>query len=279
MTAITLPRYQASFGVRFRRRLLVVAAVGQAVSSTLASFFGNTFTIPDRPDEPPIVPPGGSFVIWGAIVALSIGYAIWAESDRRPDPELRDQLTRPLLIVCIGFSLWLAAAELEPNWTTLVIFLLMFVALLRATAYAIRRRAAIQAWGRFPRALLWGTLGLYLGWTSVAVWLNLTTGLVGSGAPTTSPVAILGQAAILAGATGTAMIITWYTRALLPYVAAVAWALAGVIISTIQEGYPALAITAAVGLALVLTTAVLARRRLRSVGTQGFATGGRRVRR
>jgi len=153
------------------------------------------------------------------------------------------------------------AAELEPNWTTLVVFLVMLAGLLRALAYAQKQRAAIQAWSWLPRLLLWGTLGLYTGWSSVAIWLNLTTALVGSGAPTTTPAAIAGQAAILVGAVGTAIAITWYTRGLLPYVATIAWALGGVMVSTIQEGYPVLAATAGVGLTAVLVTAVPARRR------------------
>jgi hypothetical protein len=221
------------------RRLLVVAAIGQAVSSILVSRFGGAFTTADRAGEPPIVPPGWTFTLWSVIIALSIGYAIWADSDRRPDAELRARLTLPLLVTCVGLSVWLAAAELEPNWTTLVIFLIMLAALLRALMYAMGQRQAIRAWSPLAGVLLWGTLGLYTGWSSVAVWLNLTTALIGSGAPITTLAAILGQAAILAGAVGTAVAITSFTRGLLSYVSAVAWALSGVIVSTVQEGYPA----------------------------------------
>ncbi len=260
MSAVSLPAYGVRSDARLSRRLLVVAAVGQAVSSILVSTFGGAFTTADRAGEPPIVPPGWTFTIWSVIIVLSIGYAIWADSDRRPDAELRARLTSPLLVTCVGFSVWLAAAELEPNWTTLVIFLIMLAALLRALMYAIDQRPAIRAWSPLARVLLWGTLGLYAGWSSVAVWLNLTTALVGSGAPITTPAAILGQAAILAGAVGTAVAITWFTRGLLSYVGTVAWALTGVIVSTVQEGYPALTTAAGLGLAIVLTTAVLARR-------------------
>ena len=260
MSAGSLPAYEVRTRARFWRRLLVVAAVGQAVSSVLVSIFGGAFTTADRAGEPLIVPPGWAFSIWSIIIALSIGYALWAAPDRRPDPELRNRLTRPLLVTCVGFSVWLAAAELEPNWTTLVIFLIMLGAPLRALAHAREHRSAIGAWSPVARVLLWGTLGLYTGWSSVAVWLNLTTALVGSGAPITTPSGVLGQAAILAGAVGTAVAITWYTQGLLPYVVTVAWALTGVIVSTIQEGYPILTAVAGLGLAIVLGTAALARR-------------------
>ena len=149
------------------------------------------------------------------IIALSVGYAIWADSDRRPDADLRARLTGPLLVTCVGFSVWLAAAELEPIWTTLVIFLIMLAALLRALMLATDQRQAIRAWSPLARFLLWGTLGLYCGWSSVAVWLNLTTALVGSGAPVTTLAALVGQAAILAGAVGTAAAITWLSNGLL----------------------------------------------------------------
>jgi hypothetical protein len=97
------------------------------------------------------------------IIALSIGYAVWAESDRRPNLALRNRLTRPLLVTCIGFSVWLAAAELEPIWSTLVVFLVMLAGLLRALMYAQEERAAIRAWNPLAQVLLWGTLGLYTG--------------------------------------------------------------------------------------------------------------------
>ena len=261
MSAVSIPSHEVSASARLWRQLLVVAAVGQAVSSVLVARFGGAFTTADRAGEPLIVPPGATFSIWSVIIALSIGYAIWAVSDRRPDVDLRDRLTRPLLITCIGFSVWLIAAELEPNWTTLVIFLIMLAALLRALAYAMTERSAIQKWSPLGRVMLWGTLGLYTGWSSVAVWLNLATALVGSGAPSTTPSAIAGQVAILAGAVGTAVAITLLARGLLPYVATVTWALGGVVVGTLQEGYPVLATTAGLGLAVVMATAVLARRR------------------
>lgn len=262
MSATTAPAYAIGSTARLLRRLLVIAAVGQAVSAALVSVYGGAFTTADRSGEPLIVPVGGTFTIWSVIIALSIGYAIWADSDRRPDPELRARLTPPLLVTCVGFAVWLVAAELEPTWATVVVFLVMLGGLLRALSYAVPQRAAIAGWSPLGRVLLWGTLGLYTAWSSVAIWLNLTTALIGSGAPIDTPAAVVGQTAILAGAVGTAAVITWWTRGLLPYVATIAWALGGVMVSTVQEGWPVLTAAAAIGLGIVLVVAVLARRRV-----------------
>lgn len=248
---------------RLLAALLVVAAVGQLVSSTLASRFGGQFTTADRAGEPLVVPPGGAFSIWGLVIALSISYAVWADRTAHRSTggqDLRARLTRPLLVVFLGFSAWIAAAELEPTWTTLVVFAVMLAGLLRALAVALADRAALRTWSRLGRGLLWALLGIYTGWSSVAIWINLTTALTESGAPVESTLGLIGQAAVLAGATGTAVIIVTWTRGLLPYAAAVAWALGGVVLSTLTEGAPVLAAMAAVGLALVLAALVRARR-------------------
>jgi hypothetical protein len=59
-----------------------------------------------------------------------------------------------------------------------------------------------------------GTLGLYTGWTSIAIWLNLATRMAGSGAPLTGTACTLGQLAILLGATATAAVLVCYTDGL-----------------------------------------------------------------
>jgi hypothetical protein len=181
--------------------MLVVLAVGQVVSGALSGLFGGAFTTADRPGEPPIVPAGYTFSIWGLIEAFSVAFAIWAFFARRTnsgaDRELIDRLTRPMLVVFAGFSVWLAAAELEPTWSTLAVFVIMFLALLRALSELRRGQARLADWSRLGRVLTYGTAGVYAGWSSIAIWLNVTTALAGSGAPITGAAGILGQFAIL----------------------------------------------------------------------------------
>lgn len=242
------------------RTSLVVLAVGQVVSSFLASTYGGSFTTANRPGEPLIVPPGPFFSIWGVIIAISIGYAIWAWFARQPDLELRNALARPLLVVVATFSLWLAAAELEPLWSTLVVFVGMLAGLLWALHIALTHRAEIGRWSLLGRGLLWGTLGLYTGWASIAIWLNLTTTVSSIGAPITGPVGVAGQLAILAGATATAVFLVRYTDGLLPYAAAAGWALGGAALGSYDAGSLVLAVVSAAGLLVLLVALGLQRR-------------------
>jgi hypothetical protein len=154
----------------------------------------------------------------------------------------------------------LLAAELEPVWSTLVVIVLMFAALIWALRIALAERDRIAAWPRIGSVLLWWTLGLYAGWISVAMWLNLTTAFAGSGAPITSTLGLAAQVATLAGALGTAVIILRWTGGLLPYAVAVCWGLVGAIVGTLAAGQPALTIAAVVGLITVAVATAVFRR-------------------
>jgi hypothetical protein len=51
MSAVSIRSHEVLAGARLCRRLLVVAAVGQAVSSALVSVFGGAFTTADRAER------------------------------------------------------------------------------------------------------------------------------------------------------------------------------------------------------------------------------------
>src|SRR4051794_2100867 len=243
---------------------LVVLAVGQVVSGGLVSVCAQSPLMqPDRVGEPPITPEGYAFAIWGLIEAVSLGLAIWMVWFRRRADEgavrVVDALTRPLLVVFAGFSVWLVASVVEPVWATLAVFLVMGVGLAAALRVAVTARAEVATWSPLGRGLLWSTLGLYAGWSTVAIWLNLTTALAFSGAPVTGTLGVAGQLAVLAGATATTVLVLRWTGGLLPYAAAVVWALVGAVLGASGAGQPLLAVAAAVGILVVAVTAAVLR--------------------
>lgn len=236
-------------------------AVGQLISPIFTAVFGGSFTSSNRSGEPPLTPAGWTFSIWFVIEIVSVAFAIFAVRRRaHADADLIDRLAVPLLVVFAGFSVWLLVTEIEPVWSNLVVIVIMFVALLRALQIAHAERQRIAGWPRIGAALLWWTLGLYAGWISVAMWLNLTTAFAGSDAPITGVVGITAQIATLAGALGTAVIILARTGGLLPYALAVSWGLIGAIAGTLDAGQPALTIAAVIGLVVVAAATVLSRR-------------------
>lgn len=195
--------------------------------------------------------------------------AVWALVTRDRSTELEERLAAPLAVVFAGFSLWLGAVVVEPRWTPVVIFVGM-VALLVALRIALGARSEIAGWSRPGRALLWAGLGVYTGWGSIAVWVNLTTALADSGAPVSGTAGVLGQLAVLAGATATACAITRWTG-LVSYAAAAGWAFVAAAIGAAGAEEPFLAGAAVVGLVLVAAAAV-------TVVRPGRAGGSGRVR-
>ncbi|GGT04533.1 hypothetical protein [Streptomyces chromofuscus] len=242
------------------RLALLFFAVGQVISPVFNQIAGTEFTTADRAGEPPIVPVGWAFAIWSLVEVLCLAYAVWALPEHRPDIALRSELAVPLTVAFAGFSCWLVAAEAEPVWATVVIFAIMVAALLKALRIALRQRHAIAAWPRLPRHLLWWTLGIYTGWSTMAVWINFTTAMAGSGAPTRSTAAVAAQLAVLAGATATAVVIVRWTRGLLPYALAACWALLTAGLGAAQAGEPVLAAGAATGFAITAASTFRARR-------------------
>jgi len=243
---------------------LVVLAVGQLVSGGLVSVFADSPIMQaDRPGEPAITPLGYAFAIWGLIELVSLGLALWLTwFRRRADAHavpVADALTRALLIVFGGFTVWLVASVVEPVWATLAVFLVMGVALVAALRVSVGARAEINSWSGLGRGLVWSTVGLYAGWSTVAIWLNLTTALAFSGAPVTGTVGLVGQLAVLAGATATAVLVLRRTGGLLPYAAAVVWALVAAVLGAAGAGEPVLAAAAGVGVLVVAGTTVRAR--------------------
>ncbi|GFH37475.1 hypothetical protein [Streptomyces pacificus] len=243
------------------RAVMLVLAVGQLVSPLFSRLYGGEFTTAGRSGEPPIVPVGWAFSVWTLVELLCLAYAVWALPGHRPDPDVRNRLAVPLSVVFAGFSCWLVAAEVAPVWGTVAVFAVMVAGLLRAMSVALDHRSGIAGWGPVPRGLLWWMLGVYAGWSSIAVWVNLTTAVAGSGAPVDGAAGVAGQFAVLAGATATAVAVVRWTQGLLPYALAAGWGLLTAALGALGAGQPVLAGTAAAGLAVVAASTVWTRGR------------------
>lgn len=239
------------------RYAVVLAAVGQLVSPTLVFGLGSGAVTSSSTDTP-ITPPGWTFVVWGVICLLSLAYAVY----QRPggatglDPVL-ERLARPLAFVFVLFSLWLAVAELDVVWLTVVVFTGMLVGLLRAGRIALG--SAELARTRGPRLLVCWLLGTYTGWTSVAVFVNLSAAVRQQGAPVSSTVGLAWQAVLLLAAVLLSVAVTFRWRAPWPYVLTVVWALLGAATATYQHEARPLTVVCALGVVAVLAVAVLIR--------------------
>lgn len=233
-------------------RIAVLAvSVLQAASPAVFGLTGSSALDENGGGEPAIVPAGYAFAIWGAVCIAGVVYGMWQLPRGRGADEVKDALAVPMIIASTGFVLWLAAAASPLTAVTVPIFLIMLAALVVALR-RLQRDPGSGSLSRGARALSAVTVGLYAGWTSAAVWVNLATVLADAGLHPEGAFAFVGQAAILAGATATLCAVAWYTGARIPYVAAGAWALVGVVVGTLGAGVPGLAVVAVSGLVALL---------------------------
>lgn len=187
-----------------RRWALLFFAVGQPVTIGVSTVVGSDFSR-DMPDGPVLVPPGPAFAIWGLIVTLTGVYAVW-QAVATVDPAGREAVAGPLAVTAAGFCAWIAFASL-PALTVLTVpvFVVMGAGLLMAAKAT--SRASLAAWPRWVRGVLWAALGTYLGWTTIAVWLNVSTVLVDAGAPVRGAWGTTWQLSLAAAAAGTAALV------------------------------------------------------------------------
>jgi hypothetical protein len=191
-----------------RRILLTITAVGMVLSSTLVAFDASG-------PGASITPPGPFFAIWGLVIALCL--AVAATAWWRPNSTLIDAIGWPLIVAQLGFTVWLFMASAGSAAGTVAVFAMILAALLIAMA---RLRTVPAGPGR---DLASAAVGLYAGWSSAAIWLNIVTTLPAPIADRT-PVQVAGLVA--AGVTAAAVI--WFLRPSVTYPGAVAWGLIGI---------------------------------------------------
>jgi len=231
-----------------RRWILLTTAIVQFISPTFFQFSGSA-------TDPPITPPGVFFSIWGLITTGCLAVALWGFPTRRAAVAPYRHVQLPLSITQILFACWLAAATSPGDryrFLTLPIFMGMLAGV--SAALAAVQRTANDGGDALTSHLLSGVLGLYAGWSTPAIWLNLgallPTGLL-MGANGTALQAGLVGAAVVSVIGG-----NYLSNSNVGYSLASAWALTGVLISSVKTELMPVAVTAGIGLAVLVSRLV-----------------------
>ncbi|WP_410216377.1 hypothetical protein [Paracoccus sp. (in: a-proteobacteria)] len=221
--------------------LVLMAAIAFAVSPVIfpdfAGYRPDLFPIPQ--EDPPVQPAGWAFSIWGLIYAwlvLGAGFGLWK---RAKDPDWQP-LRVPLLVSLIVGFFWLPVATRLPGLATLMILMMLggaVLALLRA--------------GRRDRWWQVAPVGLYAGWLTAASGASAGIWLGGHGVLPAQAAAILSLLAVCA----VALMVQSRRPGEWAYVAAVIWALVGVIAANAAQGNGLVLAVAALGGLVLLARA------------------------
>ncbi|GLK16869.1 tryptophan-rich sensory protein [Herbiconiux flava] len=223
-------------------------------------------------DSTLIAPAGPAFSIWSVIYAGLIAYAIWQALPKQAARERNRRLGYPIAVTLVLNAAWILSVQAGLLWLSCVVIVVLLVALLVTFVLVLRTRRRPQ--GIVESIVLDGTVGLYLGWVSIATAANLTAGLQTVGfdgfgwAPDAWGILIV----VVAGLAGLALAL--YGRGRLSPTASLAWGLAWVAVSrTAGElvSAPVATTAAIVAISLVVATVVirLALGRTASTSTTG----------
>ena len=261
---------QTNSSVKWQRWVAMLLALGQLATPLVTTRLFGDFLSSGATNEAVITPAGYAFSIWGLITLLC---AITCAAVLRVGlgAPWENRVLVEASVAFAGFSAWLVIAAQDWLWLTVVVFTVMVAALIDVVRLLVRHADDLTCpvWLRQLATL---TFGLYLGWSSVAIFANVAAALIHSGWSATGTD---WQAVVLVAATAAAIVLTAVLRATPGYVAATIWALIAVAIGAADRG--SLVLAGASGIAAVLvgvTAAIYRGAAIRPSGTRGTRRPG-----
>lgn len=256
-TTSSAPRRNAPRVIAWRW-IAAALALTQLAAPFVVTAVAGDFLESGATNQALITPAGYAFSLWGlitllcAITALAVlryGLGSWWETSVLVDAS----------VVFVGFSVWLLVAAQDWLWVSVVVFAVMVSALVHIMRLMVRRSHDLTC-PSWLTVLATATFGLYLGWSSVAVFANVAAALINSGV---SASVVWWQLLVLVAAAAFVVGLATMLRGSLSYVAGGLWALVAIAIGASRGDSGALSITAVVASALVLLTAAAAWRQRR----------------
>lgn len=235
------------------RWIAMALALSQLAAPLVANALAGDFLKRGATNQALITPAGYAFSLWGLITlccavtmiaVVRYGLGAWWETAALVDAS----------VVFVGFSVWLLMAAQNWYWVSVVVFVVMVSGLLHIMRLLVRRRHDLSC-PSWLATLTTATFGLYLGWSSIAVFANVAVALISDGV---SPSIVLWQLVVLISAALFAIAVTTMLNGTLGYVAGVLWALVAIAIGASQRGSTVLSATAIAAAITVLGVAALA---------------------
>jgi uncharacterized membrane protein YhaH (DUF805 family) len=245
--------------VKTWRWIAALLALSQLAAPFVANAIAGNFLESGATNEALITPAGYAFSLWGLITVLSAvtalavlryGLGSWWETSVLADAS----------IVFIGFSLWLIVAAQDWLWVSVVVFAFMVGGLFHIMRLLVRRRHDMTC-PSWVAVLATVTFGLYLGWSSVAVFANVAAALINVGVSAST---VWWQFVVLVAATAFVVGVTTMLRGSVGYVAGALWALVAIAIGAFQRDSMLLSGLAVVAIAVVVGVAVAKHRGMSS---------------
>lgn len=166
-----------------RQLTVAVSAVIAIVGSFIGSGAAGGTPIQDAAggalsaDATPIAPDGPAFSIWSVIYLGLIAYAVWQFLPRQRSAERHRRLGYWVAASLILNAAWILSIQFDLLWLSVPVIVVLLAVLVRAFALCLEHRPT----GTVDAVVTDGTIGLYLGWVSIATAANVAAVLVAAG--------------------------------------------------------------------------------------------------
>lgn len=168
---------------RLRQIVVLVSAIlalagafigsGAAGGTPIAEASGGALSA----DATPVAPAGPAFAIWSVIYAGLIAYAIWQLLPAQTRAARHRRLGYPIALSLILNAAWILSVQFDLLWASVPIIVLLLVVLV----WAFRLTLASRPSNVIDAIVTDGTMGLYLGWVTIATVANTAAVLTAIG--------------------------------------------------------------------------------------------------
>lgn len=218
----------------------------------------NTGTISDN--IPNLFAPAGlTFIIWGVIYILMLGFAIYYVRDwvlKNVEKDIDIQLGLAFIIGNLANFVWIFLWHyLLIEWS-LLMMLILLGSLIYMNERLFKQKNELTQGEKIAYSL---TVSVYLGWITVATVANVTAVLVEIGWNRWNISEAVWTIIILIIATGITAAMIWF-RKNLAHAAVVIWAFIGIIVKRvdpINEPHPEIVITTSIMIGILVLLAIL----------------------
>jgi hypothetical protein len=164
---------------RIRQLTVAASAVIAVVGSFIGSGAAGGTPIRDAAggalgaDSTPLAPAGPAFSIWSVIYLGLLAYAVWQLLPKQASAPRQRALGYWVAASLVLNAAWILSVQFDQLALSCVVIVLLLAVLARTFLLIVDSRpgAIVEA------VVLDGTMGLYLGWVSIATAANLTAGL------------------------------------------------------------------------------------------------------
>jgi hypothetical protein len=248
---------------RLRQIVVLVSAIlaivgafigsGAAGGTPIAEAAGGALSA----DATPVAPAGPAFAIWSVIYAGLVGYTIWQLLPAQAHAERHRRLGYPIALSLILNATWILSVQFDLLWASVPIIVLLLVVLI----WAFRLTLASRPSNLIDAIVTDGTMGLYLGWVTIATVANIAAVLSAIGFTGFGMSSDLWGVLLIAVAGVIGVGLALYGRGRLAPAASLCWGIAWVAVGRLTGDLLSVptAITSVVVVAVILLVTIAAR--------------------